>query len=90
MRNKKSTSGLYMHSKRGEGHVANWEKVVYVEKKKHWMARKVKEAILINAVNPTKKIEADGVLNLEKGYEVDPIWSGFNMDFRAMLEEKFK
>ena len=90
VRNKKSTSGLYMHSKRGEGHVANWEKVVYVEREKHWMARKVKEAILINAVNPTKKIEADGVLNLEKGYEVDPIWSGFNEDFRAMLEEKFK
>ena len=56
-----------------------------MEREKHWIARKVKEAILINAVNPTKKIEADGVLNLEKGYEVDPIWSGFNGDFRAML-----
>ena len=63
---------------------------MYVEREKHWMARKVKEAILINAVNPTKKIEADGALNLEKGYEVDSIWSGFNEDFRAMLEEKFK
>ena len=65
---------------------------MYVEREKHWMARKVKEAILINAVNPTKKIEADGVLNLEKGYEVHPIWSGFNSneDFRAMLEEKLK
>ena len=29
-------------------------------------------------------------LNLEKGYEVGSIWSGFNEDFRAMLEEKFK
>ena len=44
----------------------------------------------LNAVNPMKKIEADGVLNLVKGYEVDPIWSGFNEDFRAMLEDKFK
>ena len=61
---------------------------MYVEK--HWMAGKVQEAILISAVNPTNKIEADGVLNLEKGYEADPIWSGFNEDFRAMLEEKFK
>ena len=90
MNNKKSTSGSYMHSKRGKGHLADWEKVVYVEREKHWMARKVKEAILINAVNPTKKIQADGVLNLEKGYEVDPIWSDFNENFRAMLEEKFK
>ena len=88
--NKKSTSGLYMHSKRGEGYLPDWKKAVYVEREKHWMARKVKEAILINAVNPTKKIEADGVLNLEKGYEVDPIWSGFIRNFRAMLEEKFK
>ena len=89
VKNKKSTSGLYMHSKRGEGHVANWEKVVYVEREKHWMARKVKEAILINAVSPTKKIEAGGILNLEKGNEFDSIRSGFNGDFRAMLEEKF-
>ena len=88
--NKKSTSGFYMHSKKGEGHLPDWEKVVYVEREKHWMARKVKEALLINAVNPTKKIEAGGILNLEKGYEVDPIWSGFNGDFRAMLEEKVK
>ena len=63
---------------------------MYVEREKNWMARKVKEAILINAVNHTKKIEADEVLNLEKGYEVDPIWSGFNEYFRAMLKEKFK
>ena len=70
--------------------MADWEKVVYVEKEKHWMARKVKEAILIAAVFPTKKIEAGGILNLVKGYKVDLTWSGFNGDFRAMLEEKFK
>ena len=89
MNNNKSFSGLYMHSKRGSGHLADWEKVVYVEREKHWTVRKVKEAVLINAVNPTKKIEAGGILNLEKGYEVDPIWSDFSGDFRAMLEEKF-
>ena len=59
-------------------------------KGKHWMARKVKKALLINEVNPSKKIEAGGILNLEKGYEVDSIWSGFNWDFRAMLEQKIK
>jgi len=90
VKNKKSISGLYMHSKTGEGHLENWEKVVYVEREKHWMARKVKEAILVNAVNPTKKIEAGGILNLEERYEVDPIWSDFNGDFRAMLGEKFR
>ena len=68
MKNKKNTSGLYMHSKRGEGHLANWEKVMYVEREKHWTARKVKQPIVTNAVNLTKKIEAGGILNLEKGY----------------------
>ena len=64
-------------------------KVVYGERERHWMARKVKEALLINALNPTKtNCEAGGILNLEKGYEVHPIWSGFNRDFRAMLEVK--
>ena len=29
-----------------------------------------------------------GILNLEKGYEVDPIWTVFNGDFRAMLWDK--
>ena len=80
-----------MHFLRGVGGgLQDFPPAVYVEREKHWMARKVKEAILINAVNPTKKIEADGVLNLEKRYEVDPIWSGFNEDFRVMLEDKFK
>ena len=52
MNNKKSTLGFYVHSKKGEGHVANWEKVVYVGREKPLMAREVKEAVLINAVNP--------------------------------------
>ena len=90
MKNKKTTSGLYMHSKCGKGHVANWEKVAYVEREKHCMAKKVKEVILINAVNPMKQVEASEILNLEKRYEVGLIWSGFNGDFRVMLEEKFK
>ena len=61
-----------------------------MEREKHWIARKVKEALFINAFNPTKKIEAGGNLNLEKGYEVDLIWGGFNGNFRTMLEEKIK
>ena len=27
-------------------------------------------------------------MNLEKGYEMDPIWSGFNEVFREMLNKK--
>ena len=70
--------------------MADWEKVAYVERERYWIARKVKEMLLINTVNPIKNIKAGGILNLEKGYEVDPILIGFNGDFRAMLEEKIK
>ena len=29
-------------------------------------------------------------MNLEKGYEMDPIWSGFNEVFREMLNKKVR
>ena len=54
----------------------------------HWRARKIKEAVLINAVNPTKNVRSGGIMNLEEGCEMDPIWSGFNEVFREMLNKK--
>jgi len=57
-------------------------------KEKHWRARKIKEAIIINAINPTKNVQSGGIMNLEKGYEMDPIWSGFNGVFREMMDGK--
>ena len=45
---------------------------MFVEREKHWKARKIKEAVLINAVNPTKNVRSGGIMNLEKGYEMDP------------------
>ena len=47
-----------------------------------------RSAVLINAVNPTKKVRSEGIINSEKGYEMDPIWSGFNEVFREMLNKK--
>ena len=37
-----------------------------------------------------QKIKAGGILFLQKGYEVDQIWSCFKGDFKAMLEEKMR
>ena len=45
------------------------------------------EAVLINAINPTKDVRNGGVMNLEKVYEMDPIWSCFNEVFREMLNK---
>ena len=38
----------------------------------------------------TKDVRNGGVMNLEKGYEMDPIWSGFNEVFREMLNKKVR
>ena len=88
IKNRKSSNGLYEHGRRNKGHKPDWSKTVFVEREKHWRARKIKEAVLINAINPTKDVRNGGVMNLEKGYEMDPIWSGFNEVFREMLNKK--
>ena len=43
---------------------------------------------MINAINPTKNVQSGGIMNLEKGNEMDPIWSGFNGVFREMMDRK--
>ena len=90
IKNRKSSNGLYEHGRRNKGHKPDWSKTVFVEREKHWRARKIKEAVLINAINPTKDVRNGGVMNLEKGYEMDPIWSGFNEVFREMLNKKVR
>ena len=48
------TNGFYEHSRGKIGHKLDWSGTVFVAKEKHWRARKIKEAIIINALNPTK------------------------------------
>ena len=42
----------------------------------------------INAINPTKAVIKKGILNLEKGYELDAIWSEFNGVLRQSIAKK--
>ena len=56
----------------------------YEHKENNWKGRKIKEAIYINALNPSSK------MNLEKGFELDPIWSEFNAEFRGLMRRKFE
>ena len=72
IKNRKTTNDFYEHSRGKVGHKPDWSGTVFVAKEKHWRARKIKEAILINALNPTKNVRNKGILNLEKGYEMDP------------------
>ena len=56
----------------------------------NWRRRKIKEAVSTNAINPTESMVQQGILNLEKGYEFDEIWSGFYLDIRNIVQIKIK
>ena len=61
---------------------------MYLDSEKNWKPRKNKEAIYINAVNPAEAMGSNKILNLEKGYDLDPVWSGFNEEYRNIIAKK--
>jgi len=87
--NRKSTNAFYSHLRRNKEHRIDWEGCVYLDREKNWRRRKIKEAVY-NAINPTEPMVQQDILNLEKGYEFDPIWSGFNQDIRNIVQKKIK
>jgi len=42
----------------------------------------------INAVNPAEAMGSNKTLNLAKGYDLDPVWSGFNEEYRNIIAKK--
>ena len=88
IRNKKESNGFYSHLKRNKGHSVNWEGTVFLDQEKHWRGRKIKEALFINSQNPARVIDPKNILNLEKGFNLDIIWSGFNTSFREIMSKK--
>jgi len=84
----KSSNGIYDHLKRNEKHSINWQKVIFLDKEKNWRGRKIKEAIYINALNTGETMDPTRVMNLEKGFKIDPIWAEFNPVFRNQVRER--
>ena len=74
--------------KHNQDHEINWEKIIFLDKEDHWKGRKLKEALYINALNPSTTTNASKIMNLEKGFELDPIWNEFNSIFRSYIREK--
>ena len=72
-----------------KGHKIECENVVFLDHEKHWKRRKIKEAIYINAINPTKAEDKKAIMNLEKYYDLDPMWSDFNKVHIQILSKKF-
>ena len=89
MKQKKSSNALYDHIKNNEGHKINWGKICFLDKEKNWKGRKIKEAIYINAIVPTNLMDKEKLMNLEKGYELDPIWNELNPSIRDQIKHMF-
>ena len=62
----------------------------FLDKEDHWKGRKLKEALYIDALNPSTTTNASKIMNLEKGFELDPIWNEFNSIFRSYIREKLE
>ena len=60
---------------------------MFLDSKKNW-TRKVNKAIYIGAINPTNTMNKKGMLNLEKGYELDAAWSECNEVYRQDIAKK--
>ena len=88
VKNKKTTNGISEHLRHNLDHEINWGKIIFLDKDNHWKGRKLKETMYINALNPSVTTNPSKIMNLEKGFKLNPIWSEFNSIFRSYIREK--
>ena len=81
VKNGKKTNAFFVHL---ETHDIRWQEVVYLENEEDWKKRKIKEALIINAMEPTQ------IMNLEKGMEIYQCWNEFNPNIRNIVQKKEK
>ena len=86
VKNQKTTSGVSEHWRNNQEKKINWEKITFLDKKDNWKGRKIKEALYINALNPSVTMVPSRVMNMEKGFELDAIWSEFNSVLRTSIK----
>ena len=83
--NKKPLNGIYDHLKTNKRQKINWEKVRYLDKENNWKGRQRKDAIYINSLYLSTRIDPCKLMILEKGSEFHLIWSKFNPLFRDLV-----
>ena len=49
---------------------------------------KSKGGSFYQCTNPTKEINREKAMNLEKGFALDPIWGDFNAEIRGIISKK--
>ena len=73
----------YNHLKHNKKHKIAWDDAVFIDREPHFMRRKIKESIYINALDPSEK--RSKIMNLEKGIATN--LAGTNLT--AKLEEYY-
>ena len=79
-----STNGIYNHLKHNKKHQIDWDGAVFIDRESHFMRRKIKESIYINALDASDKHTK--IMNLEKGVYTNPCWNEFNSEVRKILK----
>ena len=67
-----------------------WKDAIFIDREKQWKGRKIKEALYINVQNPTRAADKNGLLNLEKGLDVNPIRGDFNVKLSKTMHKKIQ
>ena len=80
---KNTNNGIYCHLKKNKKHKIAWEQAIFVDRDSHYMRRKIKESIYINALDPSEK--PTKIMNLEKGVKIGSCWNEFNSEIRKSL-----
>ena len=62
----------------------------FLDNEDNWKGRKIKEAVYINTLNLSVTMNPSRVMNLERGFELDAIWSEFNSVFIGYIKRKWK
>ena len=73
-----------MHLKIHKKHKISWDKTRIIGKEMKWESRKIKEALFINALDPFG--QEGKLMNLERGWELSPVWNMFNARIRREME----
>ena len=81
---KNTNNGIYCHLKKNKKHKIAWEQAIFIDRDSHYMRRKIKESIYINALDPSEK--PTKIMNLEKGVKIGSCWNEFNSEIRKSLK----
>jgi hypothetical protein len=83
IKNGSENNGIFCHLQKNPNHKIKWEDFKIVTKEEHWRKRKIKESVIINMLNSTENFSE--MMNLEKGFLIDPIWRTVDKELREEL-----